>query len=94
MTTLSARNPATQAPRVFNQRRYQKRKLWNKVGLGFAIFAMGFGLFWLGWILWTLVSQGITGLIEMPIFTQDTPPPMSASGSRGGPIWRSREVDT
>ncbi|WP_201534363.1 phosphate ABC transporter permease PstA [Psychrobacter ciconiae] len=80
MTTLSARNPATQAPRVFNQRRYQKRKLWNKVGLGFAIFAMGFGLFWLGWILWTLVSQGITGLIEMPIFTQDTPPPMSEGG--------------
>ncbi len=80
MTTLSARNPATQAPRVFNQRRYQKRKLWNKVGLGFAIFAMGFGLFWLGWILWTLVSHGITGLIEMPIFTQDTPPPMSEGG--------------
>lgn len=68
------------ASKKFNQRRYQKRQLWNQIGLGFAIFAMGFGLFWLGWILWTLVSHGITGLIEMPIFTQDTPPPMSSGG--------------
>jgi len=80
MTTMSATNKPMQAPRVFNQSRYRKRQWRNQIGLGFAIFAMGFGLFWLGWILWTLVSHGITGLIEMPIFTQDTPPPMSAGG--------------
>jgi len=80
MTTMSATNKPMQAPRVFNQSRYRKRQWRNQIGLGFAIFAMGFGLFWLGWILWTLISHGITGLIEMPIFTQDTPPPMSAGG--------------
>lgn len=80
MTTMSATNKPIQAPRVFNQSRYRKRQWRNQIGLGFAIFAMGFGLFWLGWILWTLVSHGITGLIEMPIFTQDTPPPMSSGG--------------
>ncbi len=80
MTTISATNKPIQVPRVFNQSRYRKRQWRNQIGLGFAIFAMGFGLFWLGWILWTLVSHGITGLIEMPIFTQDTPPPMSAGG--------------
>lgn len=80
MTTMSATNKPVQAPRVFNQSRYRKRQWRNQIGLGFAIFAMGFGLFWLGWILWTLISHGITGLIEMPIFTQDTPPPMSAGG--------------
>lgn len=80
MTTMSATNKPMQAPRVFNQSRYRKRQWRNQIGLGFAIFAIGFGLFWLGWILWTLVSHGITGLIEMPIFTQDTPPPMSAGG--------------
>ncbi len=80
MTTMSATNKPMQAPRVFNQSRYRKRQWRNQIGLGFAIFAMAFGLFWLGWILWTLVSHGITGLIEMPIFTQDTPPPMSAGG--------------
>ncbi|WP_223193226.1 MULTISPECIES: phosphate ABC transporter permease PstA [Psychrobacter] len=77
---MSATNKPMQAPRVFNQSRYRKRQWRNQIGLGFAIFAMAFGLFWLGWILWTLVSHGITGLIEMPIFTQDTPPPMSAGG--------------
>jgi phosphate transport system permease protein len=38
-----------------------------------------FGLFWLGWILLTLVQYGIPGM-SLSVFTQMTPPP----GSRGG----------
>jgi phosphate transport system permease protein len=40
---------------------------------------MVFGLFWLAWILWTLVAQGFSGL-SLAMFTQMTPPP----GSNGG----------
>ncbi|MFI4968392.1 MAG: phosphate ABC transporter permease PstA [Gammaproteobacteria bacterium] len=38
-----------------------------------------FGLFWLGWLLWTLVSHGISS-INLELFTSDTPPP----GAQGG----------
>ncbi|HSN18524.1 MAG TPA: phosphate ABC transporter permease PstA [Gammaproteobacteria bacterium] len=38
-----------------------------------------FGLFWLGWLLWTLVSHGVSSL-NVELFTADTPPP----GSQGG----------
>jgi len=40
---------------------------------------MLFGLFWLGWILWTLLEHGIPGL-GMHLFTQTTPPPGSSGG--------------
>ena len=40
---------------------------------------MIFGLFWLGWILWTLVHFGISGL-SYRLFTQMTPPPGSSGG--------------
>lgn len=81
MTSINATAATTfPAAQKFNQRRYRKRQLINQIGLGFASFAMIFGLFWLGWILLTLVSHGITGLIELPIFTMDTPPPMSEGG--------------
>src|SRR3546814_18991265 len=35
----------------------------------------------LGWILGTLVGKGIGG-IDLALFTQDTPPPISAGGLR------------
>ena len=38
-----------------------------------------FGLFFLGWILWTLVAKGIAG-INLALFTQMTPPPMQEGG--------------
>ena len=43
------------------------------------MLAMGFGLFWLGWILWTLIIQGIPG-ISVAMFTQMTPPPGNSGG--------------
>ncbi|MCG3859205.1 MULTISPECIES: phosphate ABC transporter permease PstA [unclassified Psychrobacter] len=66
----------------YNQSLYNKRRLTNKLGLGFAISAMVFGLFWLSWILVTLFVEGFQGMVQLPIFTADTPPPMSAGGLR------------
>lgn len=66
----------------YNKSLYNKRRLINKMGLGFAMSAMVFGLFWLCWILLTLFVEGFQGMIEMPIFLADTPPPMSEGGLR------------
>ena len=66
----------------YNQSLYNKRRLTNKLGLGFAMSAMVFGLFWLFWILLTLFVEGFQGIVQLPVFTADTPPPMSAGGLR------------
>jgi phosphate transport system permease protein len=58
---------------------YQRRRFINAVGLSLSLAAMLFGLFWLGWIIFTLASYGIKGL-SWQLFTQMTPPP----GSNGG----------
>ena len=60
---------------------YSRRRLINSISLGVSVFAMAFGLFWLGWILFTLLQHGIPGL-SLAVFTQTTPPP----GSDGGLI--------
>jgi phosphate transport system permease protein len=60
---------------------YTRRRLINALSLGISILAMAFGLFWLGWILLTLLEHGIPGL-SLAVFTQTTPPP----GSDGGLI--------
>lgn len=58
---------------------YAKRRYVNKALLGFAYIAMTFGLFWLGWIFFTLFYEGISGL-GSHVFTQNTPPPSMAGG--------------
>ena len=60
---------------------YARRRIVNTVSLSISVAAMLFGLFWLGWILWTLLDNGLPGL-GMHVFTQTTPPP----GSNGGLI--------
>ncbi len=60
---------------------YARRRLINLLSLGISILAMAFGLFWLGWILFTLLHHGVPGL-SAAVFTQITPPP----GSDGGLI--------
>ena len=70
----------------YNKRLYHKRRLINRLGLGFAISAIAFGLFWLTWILITLFVEGFQGLIEMPVFMADTPPPMGDGGLRNAII--------
>ncbi len=58
---------------------YTRRRIINAVGLIVSILAMAFGLFWLCWILLTLLSHGLPALAPA-VFTQMTPPP----GSDGG----------
>jgi len=60
---------------------YRRRKLKNIVALVLSCLAAVFGLVFLAWILWTLVSRGI-GAINLTLFTQDTPPPMVEGGLR------------
>jgi len=60
---------------------YARRRLINILSLGISVLAMAFGLFWLGWILFTLLQHGVPGL-SLAVFTQSTPPP----GSNGGLI--------
>lgn len=56
-----------------------RRKLINKVALSLSMAAMAFGLFWLAWILYTVLDLGLGGL-SLDIFTKMTPPP----GAEGG----------
>ncbi len=58
---------------------HKKRKLINRVALTLSLAAMSFGLFWLAWILVTILQLGIAGL-SVSVFTQMTPPPGSAGG--------------
>ena len=58
---------------------HKKRKLINKIALALSLCAMFFGLFWLAWILATILQLGIAGL-SLNVFTQMTPPPGSAGG--------------
>ena len=58
---------------------YRRRRLVNAVSLLLACTAALFGLFFLGWILWTLIAKGIGG-INWALFTQNTPPPMQEGG--------------
>ena len=44
-----------------------------------AFGAMVFGLFWLVWILVTLVQNGV-GAMSLTLFTAETPPPGAAGG--------------
>ena len=60
---------------------YARRRLINALSLSISVLTMLFGLFWLGWILLTLLQYGLPGL-TMAVFTQTTPPP----GSDGGLI--------
>ena len=58
---------------------YRRRRFGNAVATVFACVAAGFGLLFLGWILWTLVAKGLAG-IDWALFSQSTPPPMAEGG--------------
>jgi len=59
---------------------YRARKRKNAVLLTVSGLMVVFGLFWLAWILFTLLWEGGTALIRISLFTQMTPPP----GADGG----------
>jgi phosphate transport system permease protein len=58
---------------------YRKRLWMHRIGIALSVFAMAVGLFFLMWILFTLVIKGV-GALHWSIFTETTPAP----GSEGG----------
>ena len=58
---------------------YLRRRIGNVVALALSCATAIFGLFFLGWILWTLLSKGLPG-ININLFTKMTPPPMQEGG--------------
>jgi phosphate transport system permease protein len=51
----------------------------NIVAQVLATLATAFGLFWLGWILWTTLHNGLAS-IDLALFTRMTPPPGETGG--------------
>ncbi|MGY0503997.1 phosphate ABC transporter permease PstA [Luteimonas sp. e5] len=68
------------APRQ-DERLYRRRRLTNMVAVTLANLAAIFGLLFLAWIMWTLISRGI-GHLDLALLTQDQPPPMEDGGLR------------
>lgn len=58
---------------------YRKRQRVNKFMLALSLGALSFGLFWLFWIIGTLIFKG-AGSLSFSLFTEATPPP----GGMGG----------
>ena len=59
---------------------YRARKRFNAIVIVVASLALAFGLFWLVWILGTLLYEGGTALARATLYYQMTPPP----GADGG----------
>jgi phosphate transport system permease protein len=59
---------------------YRTRKWVNRLMLTVSSLAVGFGLFWLVWIILTLLLNGGAALADLSLYTEMTPPP----GSDGG----------
>jgi len=69
MSDISSTNPV-----------YAARKRGNVIMLAISSVALAFGLFWLVWILATLLFEGGNALVRISLYSQMTPPP----GSDGG----------
>ncbi|UNK56774.1 phosphate ABC transporter permease PstA [Pseudoxanthomonas daejeonensis] len=72
MSAVAATNRAS-------SRLYARRRIVNLLALLLSCVTALFGLFFLGWILWTLTAKGIAG-INWDLFTRMTPPPMEEGG--------------
>jgi len=59
---------------------YQSRRRVNAIMMGMSALTLGFGLFWLAWILITLLWEGAYALSRISLYFAMTPPP----GSDGG----------
>jgi len=73
--------PAPASPAIdASNARYRSRRQVNFVLLAGSTLALGFGLFWLVWILGTLLYEGGHALARATLYYQMTPPP----GTDGG----------
>ncbi|HSN80498.1 MAG TPA: phosphate ABC transporter permease PstA [Rhodoferax sp.] len=78
MSANETSSQATQLAQV-RQQRYTSRKRVNQVALLLSLLAMGFGLFWLFWILFETVRLGVSGL-TWSVLTEMTPAPNDPGG--------------
>ena len=69
---ISVINPANRV--------YRARQRKNALMLAVSSLALAFGLFWLAWIIFTLLHEGGAALVRIGLYTQMTPPP----GADGG----------
>lgn len=75
--------PAVRADSEQTKSRLQaRRRNVNRLALTLSLAAMGFGLVWLAWILWTTLTLGIGGL-SLSLFTEMTPPANTPGGRSG-----------
>ncbi len=58
---------------------YLRRRIGNVIAIALSVATAVFGLFFLGWILYTLALKGLAG-INLDLFTKMTPPPMQEGG--------------
>jgi phosphate transport system permease protein len=58
---------------------YRRRRVVSQAALGLCFLATLFGLFWLTWLLLTLMRNGFHWL-NFQVFTQPTPPPGQSGG--------------
>lgn len=58
---------------------YKRRQVFNRLMLGISFAALIFGLFWLFWIIFTLIEKGSSAM-SWSLLTESTPPP----GGEGG----------
>ena len=72
---------------------HRRRKRINAVALTASLAAMGFGVFWLIWILVETVRLGWGG-IGVAVFTQMTPPPLADGGGLANAIFGSLTMVT
>ncbi|MGZ3158866.1 MAG: phosphate ABC transporter permease PstA [Burkholderiaceae bacterium] len=63
-----------------------RRRLWiHRIGITLSFLAMTIGIFFLMWILFTLLVKGV-GALNIALFTQTTPAPGSEGGGLLNPI--------
>ena len=63
---------------------YRKRLLRHKIGIALSVLAMAVGLFFLFWILATLLIKGF-GAVSLAMFAESTPPVGQKRNSPSGP---------
>ena len=79
MTTSGQKLIAAEQLNAARLARFAARKRLNQVALTLSLAAMAFGVFWLIWILWETIRQGVGGL-SLSMFSDMTPPPNEVGG--------------
>jgi phosphate transport system permease protein len=80
MQTLTQKQPDEETSAIHPRNAvYRRRSLTNKIVLALSFAALAFGLFWLFWIIGTLLVKG-AGALSYTLFTQITPPPGQTGG--------------